>query len=228
MADDGELLDSLMTEGYPARGEQVIRVYVTAWGVNCPPHIPQRFDAADVERAIARNGRLGAYLSECRVSVVRKTGLILPTPQRVDDLLFTESAVLHEPSILSIGELAFKTTQFSGGTSSLPKCLVANWGNHTDADRNRPESNMEQALRDYLAARVPNEFSPTELDPDAEARLRALGYVEPDVVGIRDRKDRVGLCVPRIRPRATNPHARAEARAPLSLPRKRLSLDIQT
>ena len=55
--DDAELLDSLMTEGYRARGEQVIRVHVTAWDVNCPQHIPQRIDAADVERAIGERDR---------------------------------------------------------------------------------------------------------------------------------------------------------------------------
>jgi hypothetical protein len=57
IADDGELLDSLMAERYRARGEQVIRVCVTASGVNCPQHIPQRFDVADVERAIEERDR---------------------------------------------------------------------------------------------------------------------------------------------------------------------------
>ena len=37
--------------------EQVIRVHVTGWDVNCPQHIPQRIDAAEVERAIGERDR---------------------------------------------------------------------------------------------------------------------------------------------------------------------------
>jgi predicted pyridoxine 5'-phosphate oxidase superfamily flavin-nucleotide-binding protein len=43
----------LMPDGYRARAEQVILFEVDAWDVNCPQHIPQKFDAADVERALA-------------------------------------------------------------------------------------------------------------------------------------------------------------------------------
>jgi len=41
-----------MPEGYKARGERVIVMTVRAWDVNCPKHIPQRFEAADVAAAL--------------------------------------------------------------------------------------------------------------------------------------------------------------------------------
>ena len=42
-----------MPEGYKARAEQVILFTVAAWDANCPQHIPQRFEAADVAAALA-------------------------------------------------------------------------------------------------------------------------------------------------------------------------------
>jgi predicted pyridoxine 5'-phosphate oxidase superfamily flavin-nucleotide-binding protein len=50
--DDPALLAKLMPEGYKARGERVIVMTVRAWDVNCPKHIPQRFEAADVAAAL--------------------------------------------------------------------------------------------------------------------------------------------------------------------------------
>jgi hypothetical protein len=50
---DAELLAKLMPEGYQARPEQVIVFTVGAWDMNCPQHIPQRFEAEDVARALA-------------------------------------------------------------------------------------------------------------------------------------------------------------------------------
>jgi len=49
---DDALLQSLMPDGYDARGEQVILFTVSAWDANCPQHIPQRFEAADVAAAL--------------------------------------------------------------------------------------------------------------------------------------------------------------------------------
>ena len=49
-----DLLSKLMPADYGARAEQVIIFTVTAWDANCPKHIPQRFEAVDVEAAIAR------------------------------------------------------------------------------------------------------------------------------------------------------------------------------
>jgi hypothetical protein len=43
-----------MPQGYRARPEQVILFKVVAWDTNCPQHIPQRFDAADVAAALAQ------------------------------------------------------------------------------------------------------------------------------------------------------------------------------
>ena len=43
-----------MPEGYRARPEQVILFRVSAWDANCPQHIPQRFEAADVAAALAQ------------------------------------------------------------------------------------------------------------------------------------------------------------------------------
>jgi predicted pyridoxine 5'-phosphate oxidase superfamily flavin-nucleotide-binding protein len=57
--DDPALLQSLMPQGYKARGEQVILFKITAWDTNCPQHIPQKFDAADVAAALAsRDARI--------------------------------------------------------------------------------------------------------------------------------------------------------------------------
>lgn len=50
---DAELTTRLMPDGYRARPEQIIIFTITAWDANCPQHIPQRFEAADVEAAIA-------------------------------------------------------------------------------------------------------------------------------------------------------------------------------
>jgi predicted pyridoxine 5'-phosphate oxidase superfamily flavin-nucleotide-binding protein len=46
--DDPALVESLMPDGYAARPEQAILFEVEAWDVNCPQHIPQKIDAADV------------------------------------------------------------------------------------------------------------------------------------------------------------------------------------
>ena len=51
--DDPALLQSLMPQGYKARPEQVILFRISAWDTNCPQHIPQKFDAADVAAALA-------------------------------------------------------------------------------------------------------------------------------------------------------------------------------
>lgn len=62
---DEALLRRLMPQGYRARPEQVVLFTVTAWDVNCPQHIPQRFEAADVEAEIrARDERIVALQAE--------------------------------------------------------------------------------------------------------------------------------------------------------------------
>jgi predicted pyridoxine 5'-phosphate oxidase superfamily flavin-nucleotide-binding protein len=49
---DAELTERLMPDGYKARPEQAILFIVSAWAENCPQHIPQRFEAADVAAAL--------------------------------------------------------------------------------------------------------------------------------------------------------------------------------
>ena len=62
---DDALMRRLMPEGYRARPEQVVLFTVTAWDVNCPQHIPQRFEAADVSQAIeSRDRRIAALEAE--------------------------------------------------------------------------------------------------------------------------------------------------------------------
>jgi predicted pyridoxine 5'-phosphate oxidase superfamily flavin-nucleotide-binding protein len=63
--DDPALTRSLMPQGYRARPEQVIMFKVAAWDTNCPQHIPQKFDAADVAAALAqRDARIGELETE--------------------------------------------------------------------------------------------------------------------------------------------------------------------
>ena len=63
--DDPALLQSLMPRGYKARPEQVILFRISAWDTNCPQHIPQKFDAADVAAALAaRDARIAELEAE--------------------------------------------------------------------------------------------------------------------------------------------------------------------
>jgi predicted pyridoxine 5'-phosphate oxidase superfamily flavin-nucleotide-binding protein len=55
--DDPSLIKKLMADGYDARAEQAIVFSVSAWYTNCPQHIPQRFDAADVAKLLAERDR---------------------------------------------------------------------------------------------------------------------------------------------------------------------------
>ena len=64
---DVELMAKLMPEGYKARPEHVILFTVSAWDANCPQHIPQRFEAADVAATLAeRDKRIEALEAEVR------------------------------------------------------------------------------------------------------------------------------------------------------------------
>jgi len=54
---DAQLVQKLMPEDYKARPERAILFTVAAWDVNCPQHIPRRFEAADVEAALAERDR---------------------------------------------------------------------------------------------------------------------------------------------------------------------------
>jgi uncharacterized protein len=66
--DDPALLASLMPQGYKARPEQAILFTIAAWDTNCPQHIPQKFDAADVATALAsRDARIAELEAELAV-----------------------------------------------------------------------------------------------------------------------------------------------------------------
>lgn len=64
--DDRELEAKLFPAGYDARAERAFVIHVTAWDANCPQHIPQRFEAADVAAALAARDEKIAQL-EARI-----------------------------------------------------------------------------------------------------------------------------------------------------------------
>jgi uncharacterized protein len=73
--DDPALLKSLMPVGYKARPEQVILFRISAWDTNCPQHIPQKFDAADVATALAsRDARIAELEAELAKSKATVSG----------------------------------------------------------------------------------------------------------------------------------------------------------
>jgi hypothetical protein len=61
-----------MPEGYAARPEHAIPFKVNAWDINCPRHIPQKLDAAEVAGVLAelraRIARLEAKNERLRVT----------------------------------------------------------------------------------------------------------------------------------------------------------------
>lgn len=59
---DADLLARLMPQGYGARPERAVLFTVTAWDVNCPQHIPQKFDIDIVEQATDKLTRRIALL----------------------------------------------------------------------------------------------------------------------------------------------------------------------
>jgi uncharacterized protein len=67
---DRELMQSLMSPDYRARPEQAILFNVAAWDANCPQHIPQRFEAVDVARALAERDQRIAEL-EAQLAAVQ-------------------------------------------------------------------------------------------------------------------------------------------------------------
>jgi predicted pyridoxine 5'-phosphate oxidase superfamily flavin-nucleotide-binding protein len=59
---DAELIAKPTRPGYRARREQGMLFKVLAWDWNCSQHIPQRFEASDVEAALADRDRRIAVL----------------------------------------------------------------------------------------------------------------------------------------------------------------------
>jgi predicted pyridoxine 5'-phosphate oxidase superfamily flavin-nucleotide-binding protein len=65
ISDDPELIAGLMPELYHARGEQAVLFEIEAWDVNCPQHIPQKLDEADIAAALAqRDARIAELEAE--------------------------------------------------------------------------------------------------------------------------------------------------------------------
>jgi predicted pyridoxine 5'-phosphate oxidase superfamily flavin-nucleotide-binding protein len=75
---DDALVADLMPKDYKARPEQVIVFTVTAWDSNCPQHIPQRFEAADVAAALAIRDKKIAGL-EAEVAVLKRLNSEAPS-----------------------------------------------------------------------------------------------------------------------------------------------------
>jgi uncharacterized protein len=88
---DAELTARLMPSDYKARPEQVLLFTVSAWDANCPQHIPQRFEAADVAQALAQNdARIEALEAELRtlrqsIRMQSIAALTIREPVPVDD-----------------------------------------------------------------------------------------------------------------------------------------------
>ena len=62
---DAALNARLMPHDYRARAEAAILFKIEAWDINCPQHIPQKFDAADVARTLAaRDARIAELEAE--------------------------------------------------------------------------------------------------------------------------------------------------------------------
>src|ERR1700709_303786 len=81
VSDDPALLQSLMPQGYKARPEQVILFKISAWDTNCPQHIPQKFDAADVAAALASRD---ARIAELEAELAALKGQSAPATPGVD------------------------------------------------------------------------------------------------------------------------------------------------
>ncbi len=64
-----------MPPGYRARSAQALLFSVTAWDVNCPRHVPQRFEAADVAQALASRDRRIADLEAEVDRLTRNNGV---------------------------------------------------------------------------------------------------------------------------------------------------------
>jgi predicted pyridoxine 5'-phosphate oxidase superfamily flavin-nucleotide-binding protein len=84
--DDPALTQSLMPKGYKARPEQVILFKISAWDTNCPQHIPQKFEAADVAAALAaRDARIAELEAELAELKGRRQSTISQAASRTDD-----------------------------------------------------------------------------------------------------------------------------------------------
>ena len=81
--DDPSLLARLTPAGYRAKPERAIVLRVTAWDANCPQHIPQRLEAADVESALAaRDARIADLEAQVKALLAGRAPLDAPDPSQ--------------------------------------------------------------------------------------------------------------------------------------------------
>lgn len=66
--DDAALIARLMPQGYRADAEQAVLFTIAAWDANCPQHIPQKFDDADMDATVAP---LYARIAALEAEIVR-------------------------------------------------------------------------------------------------------------------------------------------------------------
>ncbi len=78
--DDPALMKKLFDEDYRAVPEQAMIFTITAWDVNCPQHIPRKFDEAEIREIIEPFKAHIAGL-EAELSKLRSGGAHVPTNQ---------------------------------------------------------------------------------------------------------------------------------------------------
>jgi predicted pyridoxine 5'-phosphate oxidase superfamily flavin-nucleotide-binding protein len=78
--DDTALIESLLPEGYNARGEAVVLFSVEAWDTNCPQHIPQMLFAGDVAGLAERITALETDNARLRAALAESADGTKPTP----------------------------------------------------------------------------------------------------------------------------------------------------
>lgn len=69
--EDARRADALMPAQYDARAEQTILFEVRAWDINCPQHIPLRFEAEEVAQLLAERD---ARIAELEQKLARLEG----------------------------------------------------------------------------------------------------------------------------------------------------------
>ncbi|WP_066531354.1 pyridoxamine 5'-phosphate oxidase family protein [Erythrobacter sp. CCH5-A1] len=69
--DDPAVIAELMPEGYNARPEAALLFDIEAWDINCPQHIPQKFDADQVAAALEERE---AEITRLKAEIARLKG----------------------------------------------------------------------------------------------------------------------------------------------------------
>jgi predicted pyridoxine 5'-phosphate oxidase superfamily flavin-nucleotide-binding protein len=102
--DDPALTASLMPRGYKARPEHVILFKIAAWDTNCPQHIPQKFDAADVAAALAsREARIAEL--EAELAALKGQPASTAEHDRLDCIRLAPARINLRPPPVDSGEI---------------------------------------------------------------------------------------------------------------------------